>query len=152
MYTSVMFKSRPKSYDSRICFRGKMRYEMNAVDEERIRSCQAHVGQYESWQAWRSGLLDISSVGRPDDAYKWFGVFCHDCSSDLRKRFRTSSWFTRGWTLQELLAPREVVFFDIDWHVIGTRRQLAAEVATTLKSVTAQEMMSWKPDRIKRHR
>jgi hypothetical protein len=31
-------------------------------------------------------------------------------SHDLRK----SQWFTRGWTLQELLAPRSVVFFDND--------------------------------------
>ncbi|KAH0422185.1 hypothetical protein CcaCcLH18_12966 [Colletotrichum camelliae] len=26
-----------------------------------------------------------------------------------------SRWFTRGWTLQELLAPREVLFYAADW-------------------------------------
>lgn len=32
-----------------------------------------------------------------------------------------SEWFTRGWTLQELIAPKEVVFFDRKWRLIGTR-------------------------------
>lgn len=30
------------------------------------------------------------------------------------KKFQESCWFTRGWTLQELLAPRLVVFYDRD--------------------------------------
>ncbi|KAK4888572.1 hypothetical protein LTR27_012524 [Elasticomyces elasticus] len=28
-------------------------------------------------------------------------------------------WFTRGWTLQELLVPRFVIFLNKDWEVIG---------------------------------
>ncbi len=36
-----------------------------------------------------------------------------------------SRWFTRGWTLQELIAPTEVVFLDCDWEEIGTRSALA---------------------------
>ena len=35
--------------------------------------------------------------------------------------FMNSRWFERGWTLQELIAPREVIFFSRDWTVIGTR-------------------------------
>jgi hypothetical protein len=31
-----------------------------------------------------------------------------------------SRWFTRGWTLQELLAPREIQFYAMDWSVLGT--------------------------------
>ncbi|KAF6822623.1 vegetative incompatibility protein HET-E-1 [Colletotrichum musicola] len=34
---------------------------------------------------------------------------------------RASRWFTRGWTLQELLAPKTVVFCAADWSSIGTR-------------------------------
>jgi hypothetical protein len=34
-------------------------------------------------------------------------------------------WFTRGWTLQELLAPRDVHFFNADWKFIGNRYSLA---------------------------
>ena len=30
-----------------------------------------------------------------------------------RKSFRDSEWFARGWTLQELLAPQRLLFYDI---------------------------------------
>ncbi|KAF3065000.1 Vegetative incompatibility protein HET-E-1 [Daldinia childiae] len=33
-----------------------------------------------------------------------------------------SRWWTRGWTLQELLAPKRVIFFDRNWHAFGTFR------------------------------
>ncbi|KAL8846666.1 MAG: hypothetical protein Q9221_008252 [Calogaya cf. arnoldii] len=36
-----------------------------------------------------------------------------------RDEFRRSAWFTRGWTLQELLAPNHVVFFGRSWGLIG---------------------------------
>ncbi|KAK5988126.1 Vegetative incompatibility protein HET-E-1 [Cladobotryum mycophilum] len=39
--------------------------------------------------------------------------------------FRNARWFTRGWTLQELLAPRQVKFFSKDWKAIGTKSDLA---------------------------
>lgn len=32
----------------------------------------------------------------------------------MMQDFRSSKWFTRGWTLQELLAPDELKFFDKD--------------------------------------
>ncbi|KAK1754927.1 vegetative incompatibility protein HET-E-1, partial [Echria macrotheca] len=38
--------------------------------------------------------------------------------------FARSRWFTRGWTLQELLAPREVVFFDRNWNEVGSKKSL----------------------------
>ncbi|KAF5343207.1 hypothetical protein D9758_013443 [Tetrapyrgos nigripes] len=50
------------------------------------------------------------------------------CSEDIRDEgsgFRHCKWFTRGWTLQELLAPSYVVFLDQDWEMIGTRYSLA---------------------------
>lgn len=43
--------------------------------------------------------------------------------------FRRSRWFTRGWTLQELLAPYEVVFLAEDWLEIGSKRSLRRTVA-----------------------
>ncbi|KAG7284567.1 hypothetical protein NEMBOFW57_010945 [Staphylotrichum longicolle] len=42
--------------------------------------------------------------------------------------FRSSRWFTRGWTLQELLAPTFLEFLDRDWNLIGSREEWAAEV------------------------
>ncbi|KAI0753203.1 HET-domain-containing protein [Daedaleopsis nitida] len=40
--------------------------------------------------------------------------------------FRRSKWFTRGWTLQELIAPRSLVFFSQDWQMLGTKASLSA--------------------------
>jgi len=34
-------------------------------------------------------------------------------------------WFSRGWTLQEMIAPRDVQFFNKDWHPIGDKKTLA---------------------------
>ncbi|KAH9908530.1 HET-domain-containing protein [Xylariomycetidae sp. FL2044] len=39
-----------------------------------------------------------------------------------------SEWFSRGWTLQELLAPREMRFYDMNWNFMGTKTQLAHEI------------------------
>ena len=38
--------------------------------------------------------------------------------------FRDSRWFTRGWTLQELLAPKLVEFFSQDGHRLGGKQSL----------------------------
>ncbi len=35
--------------------------------------------------------------------------------------FRKSRWFTRGWTLQELIAPKSVEFFSKDWEQLGNK-------------------------------
>ncbi|RAL05798.1 uncharacterized protein BO80DRAFT_371949 [Aspergillus ibericus CBS 121593] len=35
--------------------------------------------------------------------------------------FRNSRWFTRGWTLQELIAPKEIHFYNRDWKFIGAK-------------------------------
>ncbi|KAK4647377.1 uncharacterized protein QC761_0000330 [Podospora bellae-mahoneyi] len=34
-------------------------------------------------------------------------------------------WFTRGWTLQELIAPEHVIFFDKGWNKVGTKASLS---------------------------
>lgn len=39
-----------------------------------------------------------------------------------------SVWFSRGWTLQELLAPKVIQFYDMDWNELGTRSELAQEI------------------------
>lgn len=38
--------------------------------------------------------------------------------------FKASKWFTRGCTLQELLAPAHIVFWDNDWKMISTKSAL----------------------------
>lgn len=42
--------------------------------------------------------------------------------------FRRSRWFTRGWTLQELLAPARVEFFSQDGKRVGNKVWLEQEI------------------------
>jgi hypothetical protein len=71
--------------------------------------------------------------------------------------FTQSAWFTRGWTLQELLAPSTVVFYDSDWQRIGTKDELAEKIngitkiniyylasdESRLRQASIAEKMSW---------
>jgi hypothetical protein len=52
---------------------------------------------------------------------------------DASSAFAKSRWFTRGWTLQELLAPFVVLFFDQDWSVISSKRYLASHLSAITK-------------------
>ncbi|KAK4445787.1 heterokaryon incompatibility protein-domain-containing protein [Podospora aff. communis PSN243] len=47
--------------------------------------------------------------------------------SDLRR----SKWFTRGWTLQELIAPKTVVFFNAQWQPIAHKRFSSVDARET---------------------
>jgi hypothetical protein len=38
--------------------------------------------------------------------------------------FRQCRWFTRGWCLQELLAPRYIRFFNQKWQEIGAKSSM----------------------------
>ncbi|KAI4131529.1 MAG: hypothetical protein LQ338_001163 [Usnochroma carphineum] len=71
--------------------------------------------------------------------------------------FYKSLWFKRGWTLQELLAPDFVVFYDRDWEELGTKLSLRTEVsyATRISSrhfanptgASVAAKMSWAANR-----
>ncbi|KAI0126350.1 vegetative incompatibility protein HET-E-1 [Xylariales sp. AK1849] len=69
--------------------------------------------------------------------------------------FRNSKWFTRGWTLQELIAPRSVEFFSSDGERLGdkasleqtiheiTRIPIRALQGYPLSEFDAEEQISW---------
>ena len=42
-------------------------------------------------------------------------------ATPLRERLKKTAWFTRGWTLQEMLAPAKEMFFDSEWNLLGDR-------------------------------
>ncbi|KAI0200939.1 heterokaryon incompatibility protein-domain-containing protein [Astrocystis sublimbata] len=68
--------------------------------------------------------------------FKWYqdAAICYAYLEDVSSEtdgIRLSRWFTRGWTLQELLAPSVVVFYSRDWARIGTRRDLAELISQT---------------------
>ena len=77
--------------------------------------------------------------------FRWYreAVKCYVYLSDVsvRKRknnlktqrtwesaFRISRWFTRGWTLQELLAPKSVEFFSREEELLGNKEMLEQQI------------------------
>jgi hypothetical protein len=60
----------------------------------------------------------LSDISIPDDNVK------NDSKLDFETAFRTAKWFTRGWTLQELLAPSSVEFFSADYKRLGDKVSL----------------------------
>ncbi|RMZ69775.1 kinesin light chain 1 [Pyrenophora seminiperda CCB06] len=72
-----------------------------------------------------------------------------------KEAFKCSRWFTRGWTLQELLAPTSVEFFSQDGKRLGSRKSLEKEIhdvtrisvralkGQRLAEFSVEERMSW---------
>lgn len=91
-------------------------------------------------------LSDVSS-GRGDQ---------HEPSrASWKKEFRASKWFTRGWTLQELIAPSVVEFFSSDQQLLGDKQSLKQTIyeitgvpisileGGPLSTCTVDERISW---------
>ncbi|KAI0827863.1 heterokaryon incompatibility protein-domain-containing protein [Trametes gibbosa] len=53
--------------------------------------------------------------------------------TDYEDSFVNSVWFTRGWTLQELLAPHFLFFLSYDWSIIGTKHSWASAIRRATK-------------------
>jgi hypothetical protein len=74
---------------------------------------------------------------------------------DIQIALRNSSWFTRGWTLQELIAPRIVEFFSAEGNKLGDKTSLIEEIHAITKipipalkgdpisNYSVDERMSW---------
>jgi hypothetical protein len=72
--------------------------------------------------------------------FRWYknSKICYAYLSDVpsnedpevpESSFSKSRWFTRGWTLQELIAPCEVEFFSKDWVRIGCQRSPCLQIS-----------------------
>ncbi|KAI1164701.1 HET-domain-containing protein [Nemania serpens] len=48
-----------------------------------------------------------------------------DVRNSIGQGLKKCKWFSRGWTLQELIAPKHVEFYDRDWNCFGPKTQLA---------------------------
>ncbi|KAH9912932.1 heterokaryon incompatibility protein-domain-containing protein, partial [Epithele typhae] len=57
-------------------------------------------------------LSDVRYYSDTDSEYMWGS-------------FRCSRWHERGWTLQELIASRVLVFYSQEWTCLGTKYELA---------------------------
>ncbi|KAK0658043.1 heterokaryon incompatibility protein-domain-containing protein, partial [Cercophora newfieldiana] len=80
--------------------------------------------------------IDKSSSSELTEAinsmFQWYASaqVCYAYLADLKPTNHNRSiglcrWFTRGWTLQELIAPRAVRFYDQDWQYRGSRQDLS---------------------------
>ncbi|KAL5316497.1 hypothetical protein ACEPPN_015545 [Leptodophora sp. 'Broadleaf-Isolate-01'] len=47
--------------------------------------------------------------------------------------FEQSAWFTRGWTLQELIAPKELRFYNKNWTYLGSKDRLKHAIRSITK-------------------
>jgi hypothetical protein len=71
--------------------------------------------------------------------FKWYrnAAKCYVYLADVtgeggdQQAFCQSRWFTRGWTLQELLAPRDLEFFSQDGVSLGDKRSREDEIHKT---------------------
>ncbi|KAI0441647.1 heterokaryon incompatibility protein-domain-containing protein [Xylaria telfairii] len=74
--------------------------------------------------------------------------------------FKSCRWFFRGWTLQELIAPKFVEFYDNEWTLIGTKDTLIDLISwvtgiptavlsmnVPLRKIPIAQRMSWAADR-----
>ncbi|KAI0878514.1 HET-domain-containing protein [Hypoxylon argillaceum] len=89
--------------------------------------------------------IDKSSSAELTEAinsmYRWYerSEVCFAYLSDLSSKLplsetlQDSRWFTRGWTLQELIAPKKVYFFDTDWNKRGSKDDLIEELEKITK-------------------
>ncbi|KAK7397523.1 hypothetical protein QQX98_013118 [Neonectria punicea] len=65
-----------------------------------------------------------------------------DVDRDDKHGFALSQWFKRGWTLQELIAPETVAFYDCNWDYIGDRNSMArliSEITSIHEPVLARK-------------
>ncbi|KAH8883340.1 hypothetical protein GQ53DRAFT_699532, partial [Thozetella sp. PMI_491] len=83
-----------------------------------------------------------------------------DVSHDQGSQFCRSEWFARGWTLQELLAPRDLLFFSKSWDLIGSKwglRKILSSITNIperylcgepLSGASIAQRMSWAANRV----
>ncbi|OAL56447.1 WD40 repeat-like protein [Pyrenochaeta sp. DS3sAY3a] len=140
-------------------------------------------------QAFEDGLhffwidtccIDKSSSAELSEAinsmYQWYAkaskcyaylsdVQCNDSTGHdtpqgtWREAFKRSRWFTRGWTLQELLAPASVRFYSSEGILLGDRLSLLTDIhdstGISVKALQGEDMsffnvnerMSWAQNR-----
>ena len=103
--------------------------------------------------------------------YRWYRLadVCYAYLADVPsdggqdatiQSIRKSRWFTRGWTLQELIAPESLIFLDCQWRDIGTKQSLGNLIsgitfiheevlrnAENLTNFSVAQKMSWASNR-----
>ncbi|KXX76905.1 Vegetative incompatibility protein HET-E-1 [Madurella mycetomatis] len=65
--------------------------------------------------------------------YKWYQesskCYAYLVDVDNLDGLDSARWFTRGWTLQELIAPRDMEFYDRNWKYLGNKTTLKGKLS-----------------------
>lgn len=96
--------------------------------------------------------------------FRWYSMadvcyaYLHDATGE--HDYLSSEWFDRGWTLQELIAPKKVDFHAKDWIKFGSRSELSEALSkktgiaeaylhgADLSRASIAERMSWAAKRV----
>lgn len=101
--------------------------DTNCIDKSSSAELSEAINSMFSWYQKASicyvYLADVKSM--PD---QWKSM-----TDEYVEHFCQSKWFTRGWTLQELLAPTAMNFYSKDWSKIASRSTLAQIISETTK-------------------
>ncbi|KAI1028299.1 hypothetical protein LB503_002113 [Fusarium chuoi] len=144
--------------DEEVSFKDMTRGTTNKVGMTKVKGCCRQAKKDNLKHAWiDTCCIDKESSKELDEAinsmFQWYrrAAKCYTYMADVpheqdiwesTSRFSTSSWFTRGWTLQELLAPAEIHFFDETWSLIGTKEELASEIED-ITGISRKFLLGW---------
>ncbi|KAI1024868.1 hypothetical protein LB504_009713 [Fusarium proliferatum] len=144
--------------DEEVSFKDMTRGATNKVGMTKVKGCCRQAKKDNLKYAWiDTCCIDKESSKELDEAinsmFQWYrrAAICYTYMADVPHeqdiwestfRFSTSSWFTRGWTLQELLAPAEIHFFDETWGLIGTKEELASEIED-ITGIPRKFLLGW---------
>jgi hypothetical protein len=107
--------------------------------------CRLAVNDGFEWAWIDTCCIDKRSSAELSEAinsmYKWYwdAAICYaylpdvSVSAEWKDQLEKSRWFTRGWTLQELLAPDVVELYDTQWSLLGTKAKLIDIIASVTK-------------------
>ncbi|KAI0439503.1 heterokaryon incompatibility protein-domain-containing protein [Xylaria telfairii] len=94
--------------------------------------CEQAVRDGLSWAWVDTCCIDQTSTAELSEAinsmFRWYtnAKVCYAYLADVVDRggFASSRWFSRGWTLQELIAPKVIRFYSYDWTLLGSKSEL----------------------------
>ncbi|KAK3380555.1 heterokaryon incompatibility protein-domain-containing protein [Lasiosphaeria ovina] len=96
-------------------------------------ACALAASQYLDYIWIDTCCIDKSSSAELAEAitsmYQWYRFartcYAYLCDVDDVSGLTKARWFTRGWTLQELIAPGRVEFYSSKWQLLGEKKDEA---------------------------
>ena len=116
-WTKIQFCAKQAAADGLQCFW----IDTCCIDKKNAVELGAAINSMFRWyQNAAKCYVYLSDVSKPDTSA--------DDRRTWEEDFKKSRWFTRGWTLQELIAPRFVDFFSLEGERLGSKLSLESEI------------------------